>query len=224
MNDTDTRRLESFLRGQEFGRIQSVIIATNAYAAELMATLTNIINQLQAQAAAQSSGLRAAQQSASSKASARDELLLDLKAIARTARGMALTDPGIEDLFRVRHNAKDQDLLNMARAILADATPRAAEFIRRGMPADFLEDLAADIKRFEQAIARHTEGTGSHVAATAAIDDLMDEGIKTMQELDPVMRNLFADDPAALAQWFSASRVERAPRKAAKQPPPPPKQ
>jgi hypothetical protein len=46
----------------------------------------------------------------------------------------------------------------------------------------------------------------------------MDEGIKTMQELDPVMRNLFADDPAALAQWYSARHVERAPRRKKEKP------
>jgi hypothetical protein len=30
--------------------------------------------------------------------------------------------------------------------------------------------------------------------------------------LDVIMRNLFADDPATLAAWENASRIERAPR------------
>lgn len=133
---------------------------------------------------------------------------------------MALVIPGIEDKFRMPRDVKDQDLLSVARAFVADAEPYKAEFIRRGLPADFLKDLKADIIALEQAITGHIQGTEEHVAATAAIDDLIDEGVRTMQELDPVIRNIFADDPATLAQWLSARHVERAPRRRKETPPP----
>ena len=221
MNDADTRRMESFLRAQEFGRLQAARIPRGSFAEELLTRLSGIITNLEQQSATQSSGLRTAQQHATGKASARDEVFLDLRAIARTARGMAIVTPGLEDKFRIPRDPKDQELLSAARAFATDAEPLKDEFIRRGLPADFLDDLNADIAAFEQAITGQMQGTETHVAATAAIDDLIDEGVRTMHELDPVIRNLFADDPATLAQWFSARHVERAPRKTKKTTPPP---
>jgi hypothetical protein len=222
MNDADTRRMESFLRVREFGQLQTAQIPRNSFAAELLTRLSNIITDLENQAATQSSGLRAAQQHSTGKASARDEIFLDLRAIARTARGMALTIPGLEDKFRLPRNLKDQELLSAARSFAADAAPLAAEFIRRGLPADFLEDLNADIATLEQAVTGQIQGTEEHVAATAALDDLIDRGLRTIRELDTVMLNLFATNPATLAQWRGAHHVERAPRRRKQTSPPTP--
>jgi hypothetical protein len=214
MNDEDTRRLDAFLRAEEFARLQAARIPAGSFAGELFASLSHIIANLQAAADRQSSNMRAAKQGTTSKASLRDEIILALRAIARTARSMAHSTPGIEDRFRFSPNATEQALLSAARTFAADATPLKAEFIRRGLPATFLEDLNADIDAYEAALSRQTQGTEEHVAATAAVDDLIDEGIKVMSELNAVIRNLFADDPATLAQWLSASRVERAPKRA----------
>jgi len=213
MNDEDTRRLDAFLRSEEFAHVQAARIPAGSFASELFANLSHIIANLQAAADRQSSNMRAAQQGTTSKASLRDELFLALRAIARTARAMALTNPGLEDRFRLPRNVKDQALLSAARTFAADALPLKAEFIRRGLPATFLEDLNADIDAYEAALSRQTQGTEEHVAATAAVEDLIDEGIKVMSELNAVIRNMFADDPATLAQWLSASRVERAPKR-----------
>jgi hypothetical protein len=106
----------------------------------------------------------------------------------------------------------NQDVLSAARAVAVDAPPFKAEFIRRGMPADFLEDLAADIAVMEQAISQKAQGTESHIAATAAIDAEIERGMTAVRQLDPVIRNTFASDPATLAAWFSASHVARTPR------------
>jgi hypothetical protein len=119
----------------------------------------------------------------------------------------------VAEQFRVPRNQNDQAVLATARAFASAALPLKAEFVKRGMPADFIEDLEADIEAFSEAITRKNEGRESHVTATAAIDDLIEHGMKAVQELDPIMRNTFADDPAKLAGWLSASRVERTPRR-----------
>jgi len=41
-----------------------------------------------------------------------------------------------------------------------------------------------------------------------------------LHKLDPIMRNKYADDPATLAEWPSASPVERAPKEKKKTLPP----
>src|SRR4051812_15526002 len=122
---------------------------------------------------------------------------------------MALSTPGLEDKFRAPRSTSDQALLATARAFAADALPRKAEFIRRGMPDDFLEDLAADIEDFEQSINQMIQKRGGQVAATAAIDDVIERGVNVARELDAIMRNKYADDAATLAAWLSVSRMER---------------
>jgi hypothetical protein len=133
---------------------------------------------------------------------------------------MALTTPGLADKFRIPHNQSNQTVLAVARAALSDALPFKAEFIRRGMPANFLEDLQADIDVMERAIERKAQGAGSQVAATAAIDTEIERGMNAVRELDPVMRNTFSSDPATLAAWQSASHVERPPRRTPPRPTP----
>lgn len=212
MKDSDTRRYEAFLRVREFGAARAAQFPPNSFGAEKLVALGEAIAGLDEHATTQVSGLSTAQQGVTGKAAARDELRRDMEAISRTARSMALDTPGIEDKFRLPRNPKDQELLNTARAFATDAQPLAAEFTRRGLPANFLADLASDIESFEEAISRKTDGRAAHVAATAAIDDLIEDGMKHLRQLDTVVRNIFADDPATLAAWTSASHVERAPR------------
>lgn len=212
MNDHETRRSETFMRVREFGNERAAQFPRESFAGERLLALGAIITGLEAHASAQSSGLRGARQGGASKAAARDEVLRDMEAISRTARAMALTTPGLDDKFRLPRNPKDQDLITAARSFHADATPLRDEFVRRGLPADFLEDLEADIRAFEDANTSKMQSEETHVAATAAIDDLIERGMIVVRELDSVMRNIYANDPANLAAWLSASHVERPPR------------
>lgn len=198
---------------REFGASRAAQFPPTTLAGELFASLNTVIQELDTHTAAQASGRSATLESSSSKSSARDELRRDLEAISRTARVMALSMPGLEDKFRAPRSISDQALLAIARAFAADALPLKAEFIRRGLPDDFLEDLAADIEDFEQAINQKIQKREAQVAATAAIDDVMERGINIVRELNAIMRNKYADDAATLAAWLSASRIERRARR-----------
>ena len=222
MKDSVIRRYETFLRGREFGAAHAAQFPASTFAGELLARLNAAITELDGHTSAQSSGKRSAQEGAAGKASAREELRQDLERISRTARSMALTTPGLEDKFRAPRSISDQALLAVARSFATDAAPLRDEFMRRGLPADFLDDLGRDITAFETSVNQKIQGTETHVTATAAIDDAIERGINTMRELDPIMRNTFANDPATLAAWLSASHVERTPHKA-KPPVTPPK-
>jgi hypothetical protein len=222
MKDTERRRYETFLRVREFVTSRAAQFPPNTLAGELLTHLNSEINEMETHATAQSSGRSATLQSSTSKAASRDELRSDLDAISRTARAMALSTPGLEDKFRAPRKTPDQDLLATARAFAADALPLKTEFTRRGLPDDFLDDLNSDIEEFEQAINQKIQKRESQVAATAAIDAALERGLNVARELDAIMRNQFANDPASLAAWLSASHTERAPRSAAATPSPAP--
>jgi hypothetical protein len=223
MKDTERRRLETFIRVHELGAADAALFPPTSFAGEQLAILASVISALETHASAQASGKSTVRESATSKAAARDELLQDLEAISRTARAMAITTPGLDNKFRVPRNLSNQAVLAVARATFTDALPFKAEFIRRGLPASFLEDLQADIEALEEAITRKVQGHKSHVLATAAIDAEIERGMNVVRELDPLMRNIFVANTAKLAAWLSASRVERPPhRKPAAAAPPPP--
>jgi hypothetical protein len=56
----------------------------------------------------------------------------------------------------------------------------------------------------------------------AAIDDAIARGMVLLRKLDAIMQNKYANNAAVLAEWMSASHVERAPKRSAPSLPPPP--
>ncbi len=213
MDDNERRRYETFIRVREFGATRAAEFPLATLASQLFARLNTVITELDAHTTSQASQRSATLESSTGKAAARDELRRDLEAISRTARAMALSTPGLEDKFRAPRNLSDQALLASARAFAADALPLKAEFTERGLPDDFLEDLAADIADFERFSNQKIQRRGAQVAATAAIDGAVERGVNVVRELDAIMRNKYANDAATLAAWLSASRTERRARR-----------
>ena len=143
-------------RGQAFAAVAAAVASLNEHAA------------------AHVSGRGSARERRASKAVARDALHDDLDAIGRTARGLALDMPGLDDRFRAPRGSGDQVVLNAARAFIRDATPLAQAFVSHDMPEDFLEDLASDIKDFEDAVRRRM--AGEHLRASASRTSTISEG------------------------------------------------
>jgi hypothetical protein len=229
MKDSATRRFETFIGVREFCIALADNFPANSRGGEVKAILDAIITEMEGHAATQSSGTRAAREVTTLKAVRRAALHEDLEAINRTARALSLTTPGLDDKFRLPRNLGDQAWLAAARSFATDAESIKAEFIRRGLPADFLDDLNADITAFEESIGSREQKSGERIAATASIDGAIERGMNAVRELDAIVQNIFRNDPAILARWTSAKHTERAPRHpAAAQPPPttptPPKQ
>lgn len=222
MDDLETRRLDMFIRARQFGAAHSDAFPANTRGSEVIAELNEVITALQEHATTQASGTRGAKEGTAVKTAAREALREDLEAIARTARVMALTTPGLDDKFRLPRNAGDQAWLAAARSFAQDAAPIKAEFTRRGLPANFLEDLNADIETLEESINSRAQKIGKRVAASAGIDETTGRGMNAVREFDAIVRNVFGNDAATLAEWTSASHVERQPRSASVEPPPTP--
>ncbi|HYX43116.1 MAG TPA: hypothetical protein VE821_15530, partial [Pyrinomonadaceae bacterium] len=176
---------------------------------EVVAELDAAITDMKTHMAAQDSGKRSVKEGTKLKSVARTALREDLEAISRTARAMALKVPGLEDKFRLPRSTSSQGWLTVARSFAQDAALLKAEFVRRGLPDSFLADLQADINDYEQALNRREQHKGSHVAATAAINEADERGMNCKLELDAIVHNIFRDDPVTLAEWTSASHVVR---------------
>jgi hypothetical protein len=93
------------------------------------------------------------------------------------------------------------------------------------LPATFIDDLKASIANLEAAISDQPGAIGDRVGARAGIAAILEETMIALRKLDPIIRNKYANDPATLAEWTSASHIERAPKRKAEPPSstPPPK-
>jgi hypothetical protein len=223
MNSVETRRYEMLVRVRDFGVAKSGQFPSSTVGGQAFAAVAAAVASLNEHAAAHLSGRGSAREGRASKAVAREALRDDLDAIVRTARALALDMPGLDDKFRAPRGSGDQAVLSAARAFIRDATPLAQAFISHDMPADFLEDLAADIREFEDATREQEAGKDTHVLARAAIEAAMELGLDAVRRLDAVVPNRLRNDDAALATWERARRVEyRSGRARGETPAPPP--
>jgi hypothetical protein len=213
MNDKESRIYQKFVRCRDFGNVRAADFAAGSFATQTWTALAAVVAEIDGHSTDEVSARGDARQGTESRAQARAALREDLEAIRRTARVMANDVPGINEKFRVPRSNNDQGLLNAARAFLADATPLKTQFIAHEMPVDFLEDLQADIDAMQAAISNQSSGVGGHVAAGAALDDAISRGLELVRTLDVIVRNKYANNPAVLAEWTSASHTERGPRR-----------
>ena len=222
MNDQEKRTLDAFKRLRDFDAAHSGLFAAGSLARELFDAIAGVVDELEGHAAAESTGRSKARQGTAGKASAREGILEGLGILRRTARSMAYTMPGIEEKFPVPHKQDGQELLNIARSALAAALPLKAEFLRREVPEQVFQDLEDDIAAYQAAITGQNTGREESLTAAASIDGAVGRGLDALRQLDPIVRNKLHDNPALLAAWLSAKRIERATRRNNKQSPPTP--
>ncbi|HEY0379874.1 MAG TPA: hypothetical protein VGC87_23355 [Pyrinomonadaceae bacterium] len=213
MNDSQTKSYEMMARVESFGAERVADFSISSLAGEKFAAVGSVIDELEQHGTAQSAGGSAARTSTGAKRAARAELRRQMTAVSETARVMESAQPGVTASFRTPNTNGDQALLNAARAFVGAATPLKNEFVRRELPATFLEDLDAAVNAFENALSSQTQNTERRVTATAAIEALIERGRQLVRELDAIVRNKYRNDRATLAAWESASHVEKLPRK-----------
>ena len=213
MTDNLRRRYQMLLRVLSFGVQYATFFVVNSLGHQLFEELRLIVEEVERLAAAQESNSRGAREGTTNKSETRTDLTEEMEAVSDTARAMSLDTPGLEDKFRMpRGRPTDVELLSVARAFAADALPLKDEFIRYGLPADFLARLNAAIAAFEQAIDKQQTSRRSQVASTAGLPEAVERGVNKVRQLNAVVRNTFRDDPVKLAEWESASHTQRAPQ------------
>lgn len=213
MDDLQTNYFEMFTRADSFGGEHSADFPASNLGGQRFASLRTLIAELEQHGTAQSSSRSAAKASTGMKRAAKAELRQKMVAVSETARVIELSIPGTAANFRMPTTNGDQALLSTARAFVEKATPLKDEFIKREMPADFLDDLVAAINAFEATLDSRNVNTEKRVTATAAIDPLIERGRTIIRELDAIVRNKYRNDPATLAAWESATHVERPSRR-----------
>ena len=221
MNDRELRRKATFGRAQTFCTSNAADFASGSKALASASRLGGIVTRLDAEKATQASP------GPTLKEVLLDALRLDLQNINRTARSIELDTPGAASAIRPPDTSGQGSLLTTADTILLalkiqpaddNATKVAkpalvAEFVAHELPATFVQDLADDRAAIDTAIDAEENASNDGVASTAAIGQLIKDGMKELAILDAIMHNKYTRVPEKLRAWQSASHIERAPQR-----------
>jgi hypothetical protein len=110
-----------------------------------------------------------------------DALRLDMRNIAATARSIAEKEknPGFAENFRMPDSPGEGALLTAAKLFQKNAATVAYE-----LPADFLTNLADDVKAIEDCNKQQDSGLDEQTGGTAGIDTAIRNGLAAVQQLN----------------------------------------
>ncbi len=193
------------LRVRRFGLEHASLFPEHTTAGTLFADLDRLINEFTAATAGHVDGEK--RSAAGAKARARRALREDVDAISQTARALSDEIPDLDGKFKVRNPLSDSDLSALARAFGMYAAPWRERFIRQGLPENFLDDLATDLAAFESAGEWKATADNRRASAGRTLEQLAEQGVKTVAKIDSIVRNVFRRDDRKLAEWKRAKTV-----------------
>ena len=208
MDDNEIRTHQMTVRVREFNAQHQADFSAAGASRQFFSDLINGITKVESLAAAEATGVGQARHGTRTRGETRAALRQILEAIRRIARVL-----GVERQFAPPAGKGDDELMNAAESYKTNATPLKEQFIAHELPVDFLEQLDANIDDLRAAIVSQGNAVGDHVSARASLDDALDECVEIVRNLDAIMKNKYADNPGVLAEWISASHIERAPRR-----------
>jgi hypothetical protein len=208
------RRLSE--RGSRVGAFLSANAAdfpAGSKGGELAAGLKAELSNLSTLDVVKATGASARQQSSLGRRDFRESLRALVASVCDTADAIALDHAEVKGLFpRTLPNRSDSTLFAVARSFATTAAPLKSLFVEYDMPADFIDSLKADADGLERQMTLQSETTGARVGANASISETLRRADELVDKLDVIVSNKYRNDPAKLAAWESARRLERAPR------------
>jgi hypothetical protein len=210
MNDIRKRHSERTVRCIAFGDARPTDFTEETARGKSLAKLRALqkrIEELDAECATHD---RTKMQGTSGKQDDREALTKMLAAMNKTADLVGLDYPEVKDAFRrPKANSNDQTLLSTARSIAAAFTIHKSKFVAYDMGEEFNEKLKARIEGFAQSMQRQVSGASAKASANALLDAAFHEADQELRRLDTLIRNKYGDDPATMAAWERAYRLER---------------
>lgn len=213
MDELERVITESLQRINNFGLENLVAVNVNLKAKTAFEAIGNFVSLLDETGALRSSANAEKLTQTGFRRVKRSELNSFLLWMTRTARDIARNDETFVNKFRIpHHNLNDATLLETARAFYADSAAVEATFIEYGFPADFRDDLDALIDEFDGAINAQDAALRERVSSNATVDELLDNALTARRTLLIIVPNIFHNDPGKLADWTSASHMEKLPK------------
>jgi len=140
------------------------------------------------------------------------EVRSQMRPVNKIARALKSEQyPGVREQFLMPRSSSYGNLIAAAEAFISAVTPIKQLFVDRGLPADFDTQLAAKKAALVAATGQKNAGHATQMAGTAGLEAKSREGMEILRELDAILSYQYRNNPALLAAWKGACRVERDP-------------
>jgi len=213
MNDKQRRIIERGARASAFGTANAADFPANSRGGELFAKLSAELANLDTLEVVKATSMSTRQQGSAGRRDVREALRAQVAAVSETARVIATEHAEMKGKFQYSHTDRsDRSLIAVAHSFAEAAPPFKSMFVTYELPADFIECMNADATALEQQMSLQTQGVGARVTTNASITQGLERIDDCVDKLDVIARNKYRDDPAILAAWESARRLERAAR------------
>lgn len=130
--------------------------------------------------------------------------------IAATGRDIARNDDTFVNKFRApRRNRSDLSWIGTGRAFAVELVAVKEKFTDYGYPDDFIAKLILETDEFEAVINAQDSSKRQRIDSNASIDSIIADALKALRTLKVIIPNIFSGNQGKLADWASASHVEK---------------
>ena len=217
MTDREREYYNTYVRVRDFGAESAADFPPGSAGATNFGVMTTGVETVEAASATQESNV--GRQTTVSKEIAAAEILEDMRAINRAARGLGVDNPEIAALFRMPHGNNYQTLLAAATAFYNNSAAHETELIAYGLDIRFRSDLQSNINDLDAAVTAQNQAKDARTGATGTVGAALKTMNGALRRLRGIVPNVYRNNPRQLAAWASAAHVQRAPVR--EQPPAP---
>ncbi len=149
-----------------------------------------------------------------SKVARAKEIENDLRLVARTAKTVEMKNKDFKNTFTLsRGSLSYQEIIERADSFVADAPASKTYFDKYSLTTEFFTELGTDAAEFREAAHGQADAHRTAVGTTADTEAILEDTLDTRKHLDTALQNHYRDNPAKLAEWLTASHIERRQRK-----------
>lgn len=209
MNGTEMKETERNIRVDEFLEERAADFAGISIAVELIAELKASVAKVQATYQKQLSEGENSRQNYDEVKEAYRDLRDTMRAVSGLDVGIAKRATGFNELFPYPQGSSRRKLIALTRTAADNAEPNLEKFTKRGMDDNFPATLREKADTLEGFLNAAASSTGKRVGATDTLGKDVDDANDIVEELDPIVKLVYKNDPANLAAWKFASHIER---------------
>lgn len=197
-------RYEMLVRARDFGKEHQPLFPEASMGGRLFAAVATAVQTIQQYLV---NRVVATGEARKLKTTTRAAVYEYMKAIVATARRATVNETG-SNPFQLPRRKAVSAIISSARAFIAEAKPREAEFVMRGLPATFLADFGTLVDELDKAATAQLNSRTERRLASAGIEETLEQGLETIRELDVFVPNTLRLDPVRREAWRAARRIE----------------
>jgi len=137
----------------------------------------------------------------------RDLLAEHMASIAKVARALRGTTPGIGVLSMPKGNIQTAPLITFATAMARKAEIYESVLVEHGLPEDFIKQLDDAAAKLKASLDARGEARAARVGATKGLASELALGKRVVEVMDASLTRKLRSSPARLAEWKHVKRI-----------------